>query len=182
MRVLLGLLVAGWFIENPWMVFLVVGTILIGGGLLAWVWMRHQLQLQTASTSWKRVEPHFEPWTAKQKSSEHLELLRKIESLERDLKDARREASVLRSAKERLERDLQSARTTQTRNNPNPLFRRVGLDENVPEWVAVAVRRAYRKRLHPDLHPPARRAQAEKRYIEAETVFTEIWRVKGFRS
>jgi hypothetical protein len=182
MRVIIGLLVAGWFIENPWIVLLVVGTILISGGLLAWVWMKHQVQLQTASTSWKRVEPHFEPWTVEQKSSEHLMLLRKIEELEHDLKEARREASVLRSAKERLERDLQSARDTQTRNNPNPLFRRVGLDENVPEWVAVAARRAYRSRLHPDVHPENRKQEAEARFKLVEEVFAQIWKLRGFQS
>ncbi len=67
-------------------------------------------------------------------------------------------------------------------NHPNPLFRRVGLDEGVPEWVAVAARRAYRKRLHPDAHPEGRKAEAELRFKEAEQVFDDIWKLRGFRN
>jgi hypothetical protein len=181
MRTVVGLVIVGWLVQQPWIAMVVVGTILLGAGLAAWTWVQH-LKLQAAPVASSRVEPHFEPWTAEQKSSEHSILLRKIEELEHDLKEARREASVLRLAKERLERDLQRARATQAGNRSNPLFRRVGLDENAPEWVAVAVRKAYRKRLHPDVHPASRKADAERRFIEAETVFTEIWRVKGFRS
>jgi hypothetical protein len=48
----------------------------------------------------------------------------------------RGEVIALRSGNERLERDLKNAKAAETRNRSNPLFRRVGLDENAPEWVA----------------------------------------------
>jgi hypothetical protein len=160
----------------------VVGTIVLGAGLLAWTWTQH-FELQAAPPTWRRVEPHFdEPQTEEQSPSDRLLLLDRIEKLETDLEAARREASVLRSNNERLERDLQSAKAAQTNNRPNPLFRRVGLDEAVPEWVAVAVRRAYRKRLHPDAHPEGRKMEAERRFKEAEQVFDEIWKLRGFRT
>ncbi len=73
-----------------------------------------------------------------------------------------------------------SARAAQTDNRLNLLFRRVGLDEGAPEWVAVAVRRAYRKRLHPDAHPEGRKMEAERRFKEAERVFDDIWKLRGF--
>jgi hypothetical protein len=128
------------------------------------------------------VEPHFEPRTEEQPPSDRLLLLRQIEQLETDLKEARREANALRAVKERLERDLQSAKAAENGNRTNPLFRRVGLDESVPEWIAVAARRAYRSRLHPDVHPTHRKAEAERRFKLVEEIFAEIWRIRGFRS
>jgi hypothetical protein len=56
----------------------------------------------------------------------------------------------------------------------------VGLDEAAPEWVVFAVRRAYRKRLHPDAHPEGRKMEAERRFKEAEEVFDDIWKLRGF--
>jgi len=62
-----------------------------------------------------------------------------------------------------------------------PIFRSVGLDEKCPEWVAVAVRRAYRAKLHPDRHPARVKPQAEERFKKAEQAFAEIWRWRGFK-
>jgi hypothetical protein len=61
----------------------------------------------------------------------------------------------------------------------NPLYRRVGLDEDCPDFVLKAVRTAYRKNLHPDGHPPHQRADAERRFKDAEGVFDEVWRLRG---
>ncbi len=69
--------------------------------------------------------------------------------------------------------------TAHPRVRINPLFRRVGVDQDAPEWVVVAVRRAYCKRLHPDAHPEGQKAEAERRFKQAEQVFEEIWRVRG---
>jgi multidrug resistance efflux pump len=109
-------------------------------------------------------------------------LLSRIEQLETDLREARKEANVLRAANERLECDLKNAKAAQTTNRSNPLFRRVGLDECAPEWLVMAVRRAYRKRLHPDAHPEGQKAEAERRFKEAEGVFDEIWKLRGFQT
>jgi hypothetical protein len=62
----------------------------------------------------------------------------------------------------------------------HPHFRRVGLDAECPKFVAELVRREYRKRLHPDGKPPEQKAEAEARFKEAEAVFAEIWRKRGF--
>ena len=182
MRTLVSLVLIGWLLQQPWTPFVVVGAIVLGAGLLAWTWTQH-FELQAAPPIWRRVEPHFDqPRTEEQSPSDRLLLLNQIEQLETDLKEARREANALRAAKERLERDLKNAKAAQTTNRSNPLFRRVGLDEGAPEWVVVAVRRAYRKRLHPDAHPEGRKTEAERRFKAAEQVFDEIWRVKGFRA
>jgi hypothetical protein len=182
MRTLVGLVVVGWLLQQPWTPFLVIGTIVLGAGLIAWVWTQH-FELQAAPPTWRRVEPQFdEPRTEGPSPSDRLLLLNQIKQLEADLKEARRETSALRSDKERLERDVQSARAAQTDNRPNLLFRRVGLDEGAPEWVVVTVRKAYRKRLHPDTQPERRKCEAERRFKEAEQVFEKIWKLRGFRS
>ena len=157
-----------------------VGTIVLGAGLLAWTWTQH-FELQAAPPIWRRVEPHFdEPRTEDESPSDRLLLLNQIERLETDLKEARREANALRAVRECLERDLKNAKAAQANNRPNPIFRRVGLDEGAPEWLAAAVRKAYRKRLHPDAHPEGWKMEAERRFKAAEQVFDEIWRVRGF--
>jgi hypothetical protein len=182
MRTLVGLLLIGWLLQQPWTPFLVIGTIVLGAGLLAWTWTQ-DFELQAAPPTWRRVEPHFDETRPEEQSpSERLLLLNRIEQLETDLREARREANGLRAAKERLERDLQTAKAAQTSYRPNPIFRRVGLDEGAPEWLAVAVRRAYRKRLHPDAHPEGRKMEAERRFKEAEEVFDDIWKQRGFHS
>ena len=81
-----------------------------------------------------------------------------------------------------LQRDLEVARTrsASASGRGHPLFRRVGLDADCPRWVAETVRRAYRAKLHPDAHPPSRKAEAERRFKEAEQVFDEVWRLRGF--
>jgi hypothetical protein len=182
MRTLVGLVLLGWLLQQPWTSFLVIGTIVLGAGFLAWTWTQH-FELQAAPPIWRRVEPHFdEPRTEEQSPSDRSLLLNQIEQLETDLKEARLEANAQRAAKERLERELQNAKAAQTNNRPNLIYRRVGLDESAPEWVVVAIRRAYRKRLHPDAHPESRKPEAERRFKEAEQVFDEIWNLRGFRT
>jgi hypothetical protein len=64
---------------------------------------------------------------------------------------------------------------------PNPVFRRVELDPNAARFAIEAVRKAYRKNLHPDLQPVERKAEAERRFKECEQVFDEIWKLRGFQ-
>jgi hypothetical protein len=82
----------------------------------------------------------------------------------------------------RLNHDLEVARSRSSAasGTGHPLFRRVGLDADCPRWVAETVRRAYRAKLHPDAHPPSRKAEAERRFKQAEQVFDEVWRRRGF--
>jgi hypothetical protein len=88
---------------------------------------------------------------------------------------------------ERLEQELKDAKHRPPPPPPpppeskaNPLYRRVGLDENCPKFVAEAVRKAYRRHLHPDSRPAAQKAEAERRFKEAEAAFSEIWHLRGF--
>jgi hypothetical protein len=59
------------------------------------------------------------------------------------------------------------------------LYRSVGLDHKCPDFVLKAVQTAYRKSLHPDLHPAAEREEAELRFKDVEQVFAEIRRLRG---
>jgi DnaJ-class molecular chaperone len=59
------------------------------------------------------------------------------------------------------------------------VYRRVGLHQDAPEWVVIAVRRAYRSRLHPDRHPARLKLDAERRFKEAEAVFDLIYSQRG---
>jgi hypothetical protein len=90
----------------------------------------------------------------------------KIAGLERELEAARRTAQ--RGASERTE------------PHGHPTFRRVGLDQDCPRWLAEAARREYRKRLHPDTKPVSQKAEAERRFKQAEQTFAEIWHLRGF--
>jgi len=182
MRTLVGLVLLSWLLQQPWTPFLVVAVVLLVAGVLAWTWTQHS-ELQAAPQTWRRIEPQFdEPQAEEPQPSDRLLLLQQIEQLEADLMEARRQADTLRDVNERLERDLKNARAAATHERPNPLFRRVGLDEKAPEWLVVAARRAYRSRLHPDRHPENRKQEAEARFKLVEEVFAEIWRIRGFRS
>jgi hypothetical protein len=79
-----------------------------------------------------------------------------------------------------LQEHAASASTQSGKSPGHPLFRKAGLDQDAPKWVIEVVRREYRKRLHPDGKPPRQKAEAERRFKEAEAVFEEIWRVRGF--
>lgn len=57
---------------------------------------------------------------------------------------------------------------------PGP-HRRVYLTPDAPAWLVAEVRRAFRRRYHPDGHPdPHRRRRAEDVFKRAEAVFNEI--------
>jgi hypothetical protein len=62
----------------------------------------------------------------------------------------------------------------------HPLYRRVGLDQDCPRWVAEVVRHEYRRQLHPDGKPAGQKVEAERRFKEMEAVFGEIWKLRGF--
>ncbi len=120
MRTFVTLVLVGWWLlQQPWTPFVVLGTIVLGAGLLAWTWVQHW-QLQAAPQTWKRVEPHFEEPQPAEPPQDRLRLIRQIEQLEFDLKKVRQEATALRAAKERLKHDLKNAKAAEMRNRPNP--------------------------------------------------------------
>lgn len=59
------------------------------------------------------------------------------------------------------------------------LYSMVGLREDCPDFVLQAARTAYRKALHPDGQPEQNRAEAQRRFVEAEGVFEEIKRLRS---
>ena len=81
-----------------------------------------------------------------------------------------------------LEGELVNARAAARRaadTNDDPVYRRVGLSPSAPNWLVQAARTAYRRRLHPDVHPPQHRQQAHDRYIRAEEAFERIGRLRA---
>lgn len=61
---------------------------------------------------------------------------------------------------------------------PGP-HRRVYLTPDAPAWLVAEVRRAFRRRYHPDTHhDPGRRRRAEEVFKRAEAVFAEIERLR----
>lgn len=83
-----------------------------------------------------------------------------------------------------LEQEIERLRArepTESRMEPDPLYRSVGLHERAPDWLVVAARRAYRANLHPDRHP-RHREQAHDRFVRAETVFDTIYAQRQIRA
>ena len=100
----------------------------------------------------------------------------RIAALEADLDEAR---EFIVFSKNELEDASREPRPADT-GRGHLLFRKVGLDQDCPRWVAEVVRREYRKRLHPDGKPPGQKVEAERRFKEMEKVFSEIWEARGF--
>ncbi|WP_198377937.1 hypothetical protein [Neoroseomonas rubea] len=91
---------------------------------------------------------------------------REIDRLRARLKDAEQAAGDPQRA----------AAAGEAIGDPGP-HRRVYLTPNAPAWLVAEVRRAFRRRYHPDAqHEPARRGRAEEVFKRAEAVFEEIER------
>lgn len=83
----------------------------------------------------------------------------------------------LRAHTAALEQEIERLRArdpTESRMEPDPLYRTVGLHERAPDWLVVAARRAYRANLHPDRHP-RHHEQAHDRFVRAEAIFDAIY-------
>jgi hypothetical protein len=123
----------------------------------------------------------------------------RIEALEADLTNAQMRAEsevrrVMEFADSRivdLERELQIARDAlqvageelrQRPHEPDPLYRRVGLDRDCPDFVLKAARRAYRVTLHEDKHPPEHKRVAHEKLVAAEQVFDTLFQRRGLRA
>jgi hypothetical protein len=108
-----------------------------------------------------------------------------IQTTQSALQEANEEILKITIALQKTEDELRKERDRKkpdpTAGNPNPVFRRVGLDPSAPRFAVEAVRKAYRKNLHPDLQPVERKEEAERRFKESEQVFDEIWKLRGFR-
>src|SRR5215213_8174257 len=116
------------------------------------------------------------------RSSIIVSMEQEVAALQDDLDHARRELVQAHSRVCDLEREVEALRTSAPlgESSGNRLYRRVGLHEDAPAWVVAAVRRAYRAKLHPDAYPAFRKAIAEQRFKEAEGIFAQISKLRGF--
>jgi hypothetical protein len=129
----------------------------------------------------------------------------KIKSLESELRNEKRRIRVLerfemkaavyekalvstKKKKHELENALVQAREKIQKlesglggavNRPSGEFRKVGLHEDCPDFVLKAVRKLYRKELHPDLKPDHLKFKAEKGFKDAEAVFDRLYALRG---
>ena len=82
-------------------------------------------------------------------------------------------------AEERTRLRTHIAAQSGSSEQPNSLYRRVGLDKGCQSFVIKAVQSAWRKKLHPDRYPEHQRREAERQFKEAEAIFEEIKRLRG---
>jgi hypothetical protein len=182
MQAFVGVLALIWLLMNPWAGILVLGIFLVGLLLWGFTFMADGVAMMRGASIPMRVEPHFEADHSQEQQRQQGALRRRVERLERHLKDDRSEVGVLRSRNEQLERDLLAARSTRAQGPDDPLYRRVGLHQDAPDWVLVAVQKAHRRHHHPDGYASQHKAEAEQRFKEAEQVFDTIWRQRRRRS
>jgi hypothetical protein len=117
----------------------------------------------------KQPEPHPDPIT--EAHAEYLQI---------QLAEAYQQIARLEEELETAQQAAQTHMSRETETRGHPVFRRVGLDQDCPKWLAEIVRREFRRRLHPDGKGPTQKAEAERRFKQAEEVFSEIWHLRGF--
>jgi uncharacterized coiled-coil protein SlyX len=103
-----------------------------------------------------------------------------VQELREMLATAAREIDRLRARLKEAEHHVADAQgraaAGEAVGDPGP-HRRVYLTPNAPAWLVAEVRRAFRRRYHPDAQQePARRGRAEEVFKRAEAVFEEIAR------
>lgn len=103
-----------------------------------------------------------------------------VEYLQIKLGEAQQQITRLETELETAKQVAQAHMYRETETRGHPVYRRVGLDQDCPRWVAETVRREYRRRLHPDQRPASQKSEAERRFKVAEQTFAEIWQLRGF--
>ena len=94
------------------------------------------------------------------------------EEMRRYLAIAAEEIAVLRKRLQDAEAELKQLKETPADGSPHA---RVYLAPNAPLWLIVEVRRAFRRRYHPDKQTdPAKRQNAEEIFKRAEEVFENL--------
>lgn len=130
-----------------------VATILGLWGLLAWIvprMVREREELLRLLSHNHNTQERLSPSEHRNAGAEIAGLREQIRSaetrsqeLQAELADARVEIAALRHEITEARRSPEMTSTI-----GHPVFRRVGLVQDCPKWVAEAVRREYRKRLH----------------------------------
>lgn len=85
---------------------------------------------------------------------------------------------VSRLMKERTHARAYIVARTLSGGQSNPLYGKVGLDEQCPNHVLAAARKSFRRVFHPDSHPPHQRSEAERLYKETEAIFDQIYALR----
>ncbi|WP_377846774.1 hypothetical protein [Bosea sp. UC22_33] len=153
MRSLLVLAALGWAMSLPWVALFSYVVLIVAALAAAW-FLSVSIERHAASTRLNRkvIDHNY------------------VAALETMVADADAEVERLRVEIERLP-------ASRPVSEPDPkadLYRQVGLSPAAPEWLVAAARRAYRAALHPDRHPASAKAEAERRFKTAESVFDQI--------
>lgn len=153
MRALLVLATLGWLLSLPWITVLGYFALIVAAIVIMW-FLSVAIERRTISpwSNSRAIDPNY------------------VSALETMVAEA--EAKV-----ERLSTEIERLRVAQSISEPDlnaALYGRVGLSASAPEWLVAAARRAYRAKLHPDRHPPSVKAEAERRFKTAESVFEAI--------
>jgi hypothetical protein len=94
------------------------------------------------------------------------------EEMRRYLAIAAEEIAVLRKRLQDAKAELKKLKETPSDDSPHA---RVYLTPNAPLWLIVEVRRAFRRRYHPDKQTdPVKRQNAEETFKRAEEVFENL--------
>lgn len=157
MRALIVLAALGWLMSLPWMA--VFGYIvLIVAALVALWFLSVSIERHAVSPMRDRniIDHHY------------------VAALESMVAEAETQVEALRAEVEQLRAAANRKSPDADASKAAALHGRVGLCEHAPEWLVAAARRAYRAKLHPDRHPPSVKAEAERRFKTAESVFDAI--------
>lgn len=152
MRALLILAVLGWIISQPWATLFGYLALIVAAIAVLWL-----------------ISVSLERCAVSNSSAGNTIDANYVTVLENMVVEAEAEVEKLWSEIERL----RSAAASEC-DPKAALFRRVGLNDNAPQWLIAAARRAYRVALHPDKHPAHRKQEAERRLKMAEGVFDQI--------
>ncbi len=110
--------------------------------------------------------------TAARAAQEKTAIAQELEVCRGHLAIATRSIADLGAQVEALQEQLQDA-------GDDPLYRRVGLHARCPDFLVMAARREYRRKLHPDMQPEGRKPEATRRFQAAEEAFSQICAARG---
>lgn len=157
MRVLLILAALGWLMSLPWATLFSYFVLIVIAIAALWL-ISVSIERRTIS-----------PWSKSRTIDHHY-----VAALESMVAEAETQVEALRAEVEQLRAAANRKSPDADASKAAALHGRVGLCEHAPEWLVAAARRAYRAKLHPDRHPPSVKAEAERRFKTAESVFDAI--------
>ena len=157
MRTLLVLAALGWAMSLPWIALFGYLVLIVAAIVVLW-FLSISIERHAVSPRRDRniIDHHY------------------VAALESMVAEAETQVEALRAEVEQLRAAANRKSPDADASKAAALHGRVGLCEHAPEWLVAAARRAYRAKLHPDRHPPSVKAEAERRFKTAESVFDAI--------